>query len=73
MSGELLCYNSLTTTGKKFSMQTNKFYLRTTIVLATVLINVIAGCNGSPATSRVTGTITFDGKPLPNASLVVAP
>jgi hypothetical protein len=48
-------------------MLTNKFSLFTFAVLFAALIN--AGCNGSPATARVTGTITFDGKPLPGASV----
>ena len=58
---------------KIFSMLTNKFSLFTFAVLFAVLLNVIAGCNRSPATARVTGTITFDGKPLANAGVEFLP
>jgi hypothetical protein len=54
-------------------MLTNKFSLFTFFILFAVLINAIAGCSGSPATARVTGTVTFDGKPLANAGVEFLP
>jgi hypothetical protein len=47
-----------------------KKYSNGLLILTTLLFSLIlgiSGCHQGPATARVTGTVTFDGKPLPNA------
>jgi hypothetical protein len=48
--------------------------MRSSVILLVLLMIPLAGCgSGGPQVAPVTGTVTLDGKPLPNAEVVFAP
>jgi hypothetical protein len=49
-------------------------FMRCSAIFSVLLLVLLSGCGGGgPQVAPVTGTVTLDGKPLPNAEVVFAP